>query len=235
MSDQELAGKTAVVTGAAKGIGAAIAKVLSQEGALVISGDIEIKESNEVADTFYLDISEEDSVKQFLMNVMDKYHRIDILVNNAGIIDASSVSDISVSQWDMVIDTNLKGTFLCSKYFIEPMIKKGSGKIINISSMAGQIGGIKSGPGYTASKAGIIGLTKSFARYGAPYGINVNCVCPGFIETDMTRGRDKPEIVPLKRLGTPVDVANAVYFLASSLADYITGASIDVNGGLNMR
>ncbi len=147
----------------------------------------------------------------------------------------SPVPEIKLEEWDRIININLRGTQLCSKEAIKEMVKQRYGRIVNIASMAGQIGGLKVSPDYIAAKAGILGLTKAYARYGAKYGINVNAVSPGFIETDMTKGRDDPNSVPVGRLGTPEDVANAVYFLSSPLSDYITGTTLDVNGGLLMR
>lgn len=241
----ELTGKVAIVTGAARGIGAAITRYLSKEGASVAVADIDWKAAREFASGIIssggevfdikVDISNEQSVQDLVDKTMEQYGRIDILVNNAGVIDVNPIPQMTIEDWNKVIDINLKGTFLCSKAAIDIMMKNGGGKIVNISSHAGQVGGLKASPDYSASKAGIICLAKSFARYGAQYGVNVNTVCPGFIETVMTRGRDNPDSVPLKRLGTPEDVAKAVYFLASSLSDYITGATIDVNGGLLMR
>jgi len=214
-------------------------------GACVVIADVNEEKARQFAmelaaegrrtDSVKVDINDEKSVEDMIATVFDKYHGIDILVNNAGIIDSKPIPDMLVEDWDRVLNTNLRGTFLCSRAAIREMIKKKSGRIVNISSMAGQVGGLKVSPDYSASKAGIICLSKSFARYGAQYGINVNTICPGFIETEMTKGRDDPSTVPLGTLGTPEDVAKAVYFLVSPLSDYITGATIDVNGGLLMR
>jgi len=245
MDELKLHGRIAVVTGGSRGIGSATAEMLAYMGAYVIVADIDL-DSAEIsaanirknygnASAFQVDISKEGSVVRLKEIINRDVGEVDILINNAGVLDSASIDEIMTADWDRVLDINLKGTFLCSKHFIESMIKKGYGKIVNISSLAGQIGGIKAGPGYTASKAGIIGLTKSFARYAAAYGINVNCICPGFIETEMTKGRDDPSSVPLRRLGKPEDVAGAVCFLVSDLSGYITGATIDVNGGLCMR
>lgn len=241
----ELSGKAAVITGAARGIGAAIARYLASNGASVVIADIsgeaaagfvsELETEGFKAIAVQTDISDEKSVSGMMDMTLRKFGKVDILVNNAGIIDSNPIPEMKIEDWDKVMGVNLKGTYLCSKAAIDIMIKNGGGRIVNISSMAGQLGGLKVGPDYSASKAGIIGLTKSFARYGAKYGINVNAVCPGFIETEMTKGRDDPASVPLGRLGMPEDVAKAVFFLASSLSDYITGATIDVNGGLYMR
>lgn len=240
-----ISGKIAIVTGAARGIGAAIAEYLSSEGASLVIADInghaaelmadKLKSFGKKAIAIQVDVSKEDSVLSMVNKTVEEFGQIDILVNNAGVLNSDPVPELKLADWDRVLDINLKGTFLCSKAVIEIMIKNRKGKIINISSLAGQVGGLKASPAYAASKAGIICLTKSFARYGAKYGINVNTVCPGFIETDMTKGRDDPNSVPLGRLGTCEDVAKAVYFLASHLSDYITGTTIDVNGGLLLR
>ncbi|MDK2800985.1 MAG: 3-oxoacyl-[acyl-carrier protein] reductase [Clostridiales bacterium] len=241
----DLKNKVAIITGAARGIGAATAKLLAEHGASVVIADINldaaIATANEFIENGYdamavdVDITSEHSINSMVSKTVEKYGKIDILVNNAGIVDATPIHDMGLSDWDRVIDTNLRGTHLCSQAVIKEMIKNKSGKIVNIASMAGQVGGLKVGPNYSAAKAGIICLAKSYARYGAQYGITVNAVSPGFIETEMTKGRDDPKSVPLGRLGTPEDVAKAVYFLASSLSDYITGTTIDVNGGLLMR
>lgn len=241
----DIKGKTAIVTGAARGIGAAVADLLSEMGALVVIADIDVKNAGLFAQELrnkgrsayeqFADISDMDSIESMVEQTLQHSGKIDILVNNAGVIGSKSVHELELEDWDRLIDINLRGTFLCSKIVIREMIKNRSGKIVNIASLAGQTGGLKAGPDYSASKAGIISLAKSFARYGAPYGVNVNAVSPGFIETEMTKGRDDPNSVPIGRLGTPLDVAKAVLFLVSPLADYITGATVDVNGGLLMR
>ncbi len=157
------------------------------------------------------------------------------MVNNAGVHANVPIPEMTVEQWDRIISIDLRGTHLCSQAALNHMIKKGGGRIINMASMAGQVGGLKVSPDYSAAKAGAICLAKSYARFGAQYHVTANAVAPGFIETEMTKGRDDPASVLIGRLGTPEDVANAVYFLASDLGAYITGATIDVNGGLNMR
>ena len=241
----DLKERVAIVTGAARGIGAAIASLLAERGAAVVIGDINFKgaqvKAKELADRGFqalaveVDVMDEASIERLVRSAVDSFGRIDILVNNAGVNNNTPIPDMTVEQWDRIIDLNMRGTHLCSKAAIKEMIKNSYGKIINIASMAGQVGGLKVSPDYTSAKAGIIGLAKAYARYGAQYGITANAVSPGFIETEMTRGRDDPKSVPLGRLGTPEDVAKAVYFLASPLADYITGTTIDVNGGLLMR
>jgi len=242
----DLADKVAVITGGAGGIGSATANLLSARGAVVVIADINLGNAKKIANALVakgrqafaveVNMMSEESVEGLVAAVKERHGRIDVLVNNAGVISAEPMLDLDVEQWDRVIDINLRGTFLCSKAAMRVMVEQKSGKIVNIASMAGQLGGLKVSPDYTASKAGIISLGKAFARYGAAYGINVNNVAPGLIETDMTKGRgDDPASVPLGRLGTAEDVAKAVYFLASPLSDYITGTTIDVNGGLLMR
>jgi NAD(P)-dependent dehydrogenase (short-subunit alcohol dehydrogenase family) len=179
---------------------------------------------------------EKDSIQAMINTVVEKYGTIDILVNNAGILDATPIPEMSVENWDKVIDIDLRGTHLCSQLCLPHMMKNNYGKIINIASQAGQLGGFLAGVNYTAAKGGVIALTKAYARYCAQYNITVNCVSPGFIATEMTQSRnDNADTVPLKRLGTALDVAKSIYFLASGLSDYITGSSIDVNGGYLMR
>jgi 3-oxoacyl-[acyl-carrier protein] reductase len=243
--EQDLKDRVAVITGAARGIGRAVATFLAGHGARVVIADIDVNMAKKTAtylrDRSYeavalaLDAADGASVKALFAAAVEKWDRVDILINNAGIIDSNAATDVSEEDWDRVIDINLKGVHLCSQAAVREMIKQRYGRIVNIGSLAGQVGGLKVGPDYAASKAGVICLAKSYARFGASYGINANAVAPGFIETDMNRGRDDPSEVPVNRLGTPEDVAKVVYFLVSPLADYVTGACIDVNGGLLMR
>ncbi|WHH57026.1 SDR family NAD(P)-dependent oxidoreductase [Petroclostridium sp. X23] len=241
-----LTGKIAIITGAARGIGQAAAQVLAAYGATVIIADLNydsaVKTANElIADGLSafaakVDVMEKDSIQAMINTVVEKYGTIDILVNNAGILDATPIPEMSVENWDKVIDIDLRGTHLCSQLCLPHMMKNNYGKIINIASQAGQLGGFLAGVNYTAAKGGVIALTKAYARYCAQYNITVNCVSPGFIATEMTQSRnDNADTVPLKRLGTALDVAKSIYFLASDLSDYITGSSIDVNGGYLMR
>jgi len=241
----DLSNRVTIITGASRGIGAAIAQLLARHGAFIVIADINLigagkmeqKITNEgyIAVCTEVDIANEASINKMVNFTLEKYGKIDFLVNNAGVNNNTDINEIKIEEWNKIININLRGTHLCSKAIIKEMIKNKFGKIVNIASLAGQIGGLKVGPDYTAAKAGVIGLTKSYARYGAKYRINVNAVSPGFIETDMTKGRDDPKSVPIGRLGTPEDIARAVYFLLSPLSDYITGATIDVNGGLLMR
>jgi len=242
---EDLKGKIAIVTGGARGIGKASAKILLEHGAVVCIADMRYDTALQTVDEFAksglhafaleVNVKNPESIKGMVNEVIKRYGRIDILVNNAGVVDATPMLDLTVDVWDDVIDINLRGAQICTQECVRHMIKQKSGKIIFMASRAGQMGSDKVAPSYSASKGGMLSLCRSYAIYCAPYNINCNAIAPGFIETDMTRGRDDPNSVPLKRLGTPEDVANSVYFLASHLSDYITGATIDVNGGLYIR
>jgi 3-oxoacyl-[acyl-carrier protein] reductase len=172
--------------------------------------------------------------------VLRIFSRIDILVNNAGIIRRGTIESVTEEEWDRVIAVNLKGPFICSKAVVDIMKRQGYGKIVNVSSIAGKMGDITSAPGYGPSKAGLDALTKTLARQLAPYGIHVNGVAPHAIETEMSaewspeKRKSIVEAIPLKRLGKPEDVAEAVLFLASDAAAFITGEILDVNGGFLM-
>jgi 3-oxoacyl-[acyl-carrier protein] reductase len=173
--------------------------------------------------------------------VTSEFGGVDILVNNAGIISYKrGIRALSLEEWNQVLTVNLTGTFLVCRELMEGMKARRSGKIINFSSLAARVGGIEVGLHYSVSKAGLIGLTKTLAKEGGPFGINVNAVAPGFIMTEPVKkqlaGREDEYIaqIPLRRLGEPKDVANAVLFLASPLSDYITGIVLDINGGLYM-
>ena len=244
-------GQVALVTGAHRGIGKAIAEAFAREDAHVILNDV-CEEEDLVKTVTALstyegqcvamraDVSRSDQVRAMISQVEKRFQRLDILVNNAGIIRRGSIETVSEEDWDQVIDINLKGTFNCCKAAADIMIKQRSGKIVNVSSIAGKTGDITSAPGYGPSKAAIDGLTKTLARQLAAYGINVNGVAPHAIETDMSAEWSEEkrkaiiESIPLKRLGKPQDVANAVLFLASDKADFITGEILDVNGGFLM-
>lgn len=241
----DLKDQIALITGAARGIGKASALLLAEHGAYVVIADLnepsaqetarEIQKAGYSAEGVRLDVADPESVKTVVADLIARHERIDILVNNAGIVNFKRANESTLEEWDRVLNINLRGVHLCSQMVIEHMLARKRGKIVNIASLGGQVGGLKVGPDYTASKAGVVGLAKSYARYGAPHNINVNAVAPGFIATDMTTGMYNPDDVPMKRIGTAEDVAKAVYFLASPLSDYITGSTIDVNGGLLMR
>ncbi len=248
-SDEFLKGKVAIITGAARGIGFEIAARLAQSGASVAVVDVRNVDAGQAADklrasgysalSVTADISNPAQVQEMVKTVVDQWNRVDILVNNAGICPITPVENITEAEWDRVLAINLKGAFLCCQAVLPTMRKQRSGKIVSIASSAGQMGGLAVGVHYSASKAGIIGLTKSFARILAP-DIQVNAVSPGTTESEMTRGWDESAIssiitqIPLRRLGRPEDVAAAVLFLASDAASFITGQTLCVNGGLLM-
>ncbi len=186
------------------------------------------------------DVTQSDQVKEMIGQIEETFGRLDILVNNAGIIRRGTIETVTEEDWDQVMSVNLKGTFNCCKAVAPIMKRQKMGKIINVSSVAGKTGDITSAPGYGPSKAAIDALTKTLARELAPYGINVNAVAPHAIETEMSaqwseeKRKSIIEAIPLKRLGTPEDVAQAVLFLASDNATFITGEILDVNGGFLM-
>ena len=243
-----LSGKVALVTGASRGIGKAIAISLGKLGAEVIvnysasdaSAEEVVKSINEKGGSSYklkFDVSDEESVNKAVNQIIRDSGKIDILINNAGITRDGLLMRMKASQWDEVLNTNLKGVFLCTKNVSKFMIKQRSGKIINITSIVGLIGN----PGqanYSASKAGVIGFTKTCAKEFASRGIKVNAIAPGFIETEMTenlRTDDLLKMIPLGKLGSADQIASLVNFLVSSDAsEYITGQTISIDGGMNI-
>jgi NAD(P)-dependent dehydrogenase (short-subunit alcohol dehydrogenase family) len=249
MTDRFLQDQVALVTGAARGIGFEIASELTQVGARVAVLDVREAEAKAAAQQLCdegreaiglgADVTRKDQVAAAVQAVIDQWGRIDILINNAGICPMTPLADISEAEWDLVLGVNLKGGFLCSQAVAPVMRQQQRGKMVNIASSAGQMGGLAVGLHYSASKAGVLGLTKSLARILAP-AIQVNAVAPGTTETDMIQGWDDDAVtnivkqIPLKRLGQPSDVAGAVLFLVSPQAAFITGQTISVNGGLLM-
>ncbi len=242
-------GKISIVTGASQGIGENIALELSREGAEVILVDIQKEKLEEVADkvarnkgkasVFCADVSRLDQVKEVTEKVVQDHKKIDHLVNNAGITRDNLLMRMTEEEWDAVLTVNLKGVFNFSKAVIRNMISNRYGRIVNISSVVGQMGN----PGqtnYAASKAGVLGFTKALAREVAPRGITVNAIAPGYIATPMTENLPEQvkkifiEFIPMKRFGSPDEIAHAVKFLLSDEAAYITGQVINVNGGMVM-
>ena len=238
--------KVAIVTGAARGLGQAIAQALAEEGARLVVVDVDWPALQETARTIgsrdrviplQADVSEESSVRDVVEGALQECGRIDILVNNAGIASFARISEITPAEWDRVLAVNLRSMMLMSQAVFPIMKRQGAGAIINMTSMAGKVGGLKIGPAYSASKGGIISLTMSLARAGASHGIRVNAIAPAFIESAMMSVEKKAEyvpLIPLGRMGTPADVASAVLYLASDKASFITGEILDVNGGALM-
>ncbi len=244
-----LEGKNALITGSAQGIGKSVALGMAKEGANVAVADINIESAQTTAEelstsgvkstAIKLDVSDQENVVQVFKTVAQEFGTLDILVNNAGITRDGLLMRMKEEDWDAVLNINLKGSFLCSKEAVKIMGRQRYGKIISISSVVAFMGN----PGqanYSSSKAGLIGLTKTIAKEYASRGIRANAVAPGFIRTAMTdilsdEVRDElKKAIPLNELGTPEDVTNAVIFLASKEADYITGQVIHVNGGMYM-
>lgn len=242
-------GKVAIITGAAQGIGRAVAETLAANGASVALVDVRLEAIEQVAAALRegggktlavaADVSSAEQVGQMVDQVVAAFGTVDILVNNAGVLRNTPIAEMSEAEWDLVVDVCLKGAFLCSRAVLPFMMAKRYGKIVNISSLAARSTSVLGGAAYTAAKAGLLGFSRHLAREAAPYGINVNALCPGATDTPMTRigSRDAEHFeevgkkVPLGRWGLPQDQANAVLFLVSEAASFITGATLDVNGG----
>ncbi|MGE3536989.1 MAG: 3-oxoacyl-[acyl-carrier-protein] reductase [Candidatus Tectimicrobiota bacterium] len=246
----QLLGKVAVVTGASRGIGRAVALALGQEGARVVVTCVQQRTAAEEVVTALQQLGTEACVAQFDIAdytatatafdaLVSRFGRLDILVNNAGLRRDQLLVRMKPEEWDMVIQTNLSGTFHCARVAARTMLRQRSGRIINITSIVGLMGNIGQ-TNYAASKAGVIGFTKALAKELAPRGITVNAVAPGFIDTDMTQELSETQRdallarIPLGSLGTPEDVAACVLFLASAGARYITGEVVSVSGGLTI-
>ncbi len=244
----DFSGKVAVVTGASRGIGRAIAMQLAGGGAQVVAaarGDnaadtvTAIEQAGGRGELATLDVTDAASVEAMIAGVLQRHGRIDVLVNNAGVTRDQLMLRMKRDDWDQVIATNLTAAFTCVQAVIKPMVKQRAGRIISVSSVVGQAGNAGQA-NYAASKAGLIGFSKSLAKELASRNITVNVVAPGLVETDMTRAiTDKAQgewasQIPLGRIGTPADIAAAVCFLASDEASYITGHVLAVNGGMYM-
>tara|TARA_B100001750_G_scaffold97251_1_gene76867 strand:+ start:27 stop:755 length:729 start_codon:yes stop_codon:yes gene_type:complete len=237
-----LESKVAVITGGGRGIGKATAKLFTNEGAVVVIAEFDEvsgqSTANELGAHFIkTDVSKEESVSALFNFVLSEFGQLDILVNNAGILADSTLKKLDSNSFDAVINVNLRGVYLCGRAAADIMIEQGSGVILNASSVVAHHGNFGQ-TNYVASKAGVIGITKVWARELGKDGIRVNAVAPGFIQTNMTAGMPEKivdmmgEKVPLKRWGQPEDVANAYTFLASDEASYITGAIMNVDGGV---
>ncbi len=263
----DLKNKVAIITGAGSGIGREICNTFAEQGAIIVllgrnvsaleTVNIELSKKTKCV-TFQCDVSQENNVEKIVKNVIDNYGKIDILVNSAGVIIDGPVTNTSLNDWDSMMNTNLKGPFLTSKYVLPSMMKNKSGSIINISSIIGIIGcaGVSA---YSASKGGLIMLTKSMALEYASHNIKINAICPGMVDTPMNEN-SRPtrnnsilnyimsnsiiqkyfqhkvklweEVIPLKKVGDPKDIANMALFLASDKSNWITGSIFNVDGGL---
>jgi len=244
--DTGLAGKTAVVTGAASGIGKACALALAAEGAFVVCGDLDGEQAAATAAALCgegvgvaADVTSEEDCRRLVAEATDR-GGLDVLVTCAGIFHATPFGEITPDEWDRIVAVNLRGTFLACQAAARAMLPRQSGRIVTIASLAGQTGGLAAGAAYSASKAGVVALTKSVARFAGPHGITANCVNPGVIDTPMTAGwppeKRDPTVAatPLGRMGTASEVAAIVVVLASDAAGFVNGAHVDVNGGLLM-
>lgn len=242
----DLHGKTAIITGASRGLGKSMAIGLAKAGSNIVVTDVldtkdtvdKIKEYDVKVLGIKVDVSDESDVEEMVKKTLEKFDSIDILVNNAGILRTDQAEDFSKEDWDKIIDVNLTGQFNCAKIVGKKMIKQGYGRIINISSIAG-ISGYATSVGYSASKAGVINLTKTLAAEWGEHKINVNAICPGVFATDMTDDYLKSEEfiqrinnnVPLKRYAKPEELVGTVIYLSSKASDYVTGHPLVIDGG----
>ena len=244
----ELTGRVALVTGAGRGMGRASAERIAADGARVVVNDLDETRAAEVADRLVsegaeaigvaADVSDAADVSRLVDTAREAFGDVDILVNNAGVLRRTGILDLGEDEWDLVLDVNLKGTYLCTRAVLPAMKAAGWGRVVNISSSAGRSVSTLGGPHYTTAKAAVLGFTRAVAREMAPFGITLNAVCPGLVNTEMVseviteaQAQDYADSFPIKRLAEPQEVAELVAFLASDRAAYITGASLDINGG----
>ena len=250
---QLLENKVAVVTGSGQGIGEAIARKLAEHGARVIVTDINEQKGQAVADDLTaqgheaafrrFNVTDFEHIRENINAMRDIFGRIDIWVNNAGITGVARVEDITLEEWDRMQTLDIKSVFFCTQAVFEIMKQQNYGKLVHISSMAGERGGRSSSCAYSSAKAAVLNMSKCFALSGGKYNLTSNCVCPGRTLTAMAQGlswltdpKDDPKLtIPLCRFGQPEDIANGVLFLASDLSSYVTGDTLDVNGGLYMK
>ena len=244
-ANDEFSGKVAIVTGGGQGMGRAVAQHFVNGGASVVVNDKNVDAARRVADALGSsalaapgDVTVKADVDRVVEAAAGAFGGIDILVNNAGILFSTTLADMEENEWDLVIDVNMKGTYLFSRAVLPYMKSSGWGRIVNFSSTAGKAVSTLGGPHYTAAKAGILGLTRATAKEVAPFGITVNAVCPGLVNTEMVQENVSQERLtaylesfPISRISEPSEVAELVGFLSSDRAAYITGASLDINGG----
>ena len=240
-----LEGRVVLVTGAAGGLGPMICRQFREEGALVLASDVHEARLAEVAaqesvEASVADVTDAAEATRLVAEATDRHGQLHVLVPAAGVYQSTGVDAIEAEEIDRLHEVNVKGTFLAAQAALRAMIPAQQGSIVTLGSIAGQVGGVQSGAGYAATKAGVLGLTKALARYAGPHGVRVNCVSPGFIEAGMSMGitpEDRERtlaMTPLGRPGTAEEVARAVVWLASDAASFVTGAHLDVNGGLFM-
>lgn len=240
-----LEGQVAIVTGGGGGIGKATCLAFAREGADIVIPEVNIANAEAAAaeiqalgrkcEVIETDVSNGDSVRAMVRQTLDAFGRVDILVNNAGIFSYTRIDACTEEEWDRMMAVNLKGPFLCSQAVMETMKAQRSGRIINLGSLAGQVGGIVASAPYSASKAGVMCLTKSLARVLGEYGITVNSIAPGVAATEMAKNHpDMRAQIPLGRVADASEIASAILFLASEEGRYLTGATLDVNGGIRM-
>jgi 3-oxoacyl-[acyl-carrier protein] reductase len=241
-------GKIALITGGGRGIGRATAELLAREGADVAIADINADSARDAAAAIEglgrrslaitADVADVDQVGRMFGQVIERFGRLDVFHNNAGVFDKTPLMEMQPADWDALMSVNLRAVFFCAQEAMRIMMGQGGGRIVNMGSMAGQVGGVVAGANYSASKAAVACLTKSLAKLGGPHGVLVNTLCPGVIDTAMPaqfppdRLAAMIESTPLRRMGTAEEVAKVVLFLASELSSFVTGAHIDINGGL---
>ena len=242
---ERLKDKIAIITGAAKGIGFATAKRFAEEGAKVMIADISLEAVNAAAaqipnaEAFVVNVTDRASIQAAVDRILERHGRIDILINNAGITQDARLIKMTEAQFDAVIDVNLKGVFNCTQLVVPHMLEKGKGAVVNASSVVGIYGNFGQ-TNYSATKFGVIGFTKTWARELGAKGIRVNAVCPGFISTEMVKAMPENVLQDIEkrswlgRLGTPEDMANVYLFLASDEASYVNGVALEASGGISL-